>query len=74
MCCLLTAKTAHITCFLLESYKNTRTKRKSPPKRVGFLFFGMALEIGLEPIINGSVRWTHPFAEDTCIFAQTMIK
>ena len=25
MYCLLTAKTVDITCFLLESYKNTRT-------------------------------------------------
>ena len=38
MSCLLTAKTVDITCFLLESYKNTRTIQR-------------AVEVGLTTIV-----------------------
>ncbi len=31
MCCLSTTKIVDITYFLLESYKNTRTKKKDHP-------------------------------------------
>ena len=48
MYCLSTTKIVGITCFSLESYKNTRTKKKDHPLG-GLSFWVWHSEIGLEP-------------------------